>query len=256
MRYGDTTVAPGTAQRVGPAGGLPEPVGPVGAPRAPGTPWQADAYSAALRAGGGPLFLHRGDGPPIALDLERWCGAPDTADRTVLARCEGAVLDIGCGPGRLVSALAEEGVPVLGIDVSEAAVERTRLGGGPALQRSVFDPLPGEGRWNTALLMDGNIGIGGSPRALLARAAGLLAPDGVLMVETAPTDVDERLRVRVAGGRDRAAARGAAQFDWARVGLRALFAHAGAAGWRPAKAWESCGRTFAALRKPCPEEER
>ena len=40
--------------------------------------------------------------------------------------------------------------------------------GGPALRRSVFDPLPGEGRWGTALLLDGNIGIGGDPRALLA----------------------------------------------------------------------------------------
>ena len=38
---------------------------------------------------------------------------------------------------------------------------------GPA--RDVFDPLPGEGRWETALLADGNIGIGGDPVALLRR---------------------------------------------------------------------------------------
>ena len=38
-----------------------------------------------------------------------------------------------------------------------------------ALLRDVFDPVPGEGRWETALLADGNIGIGGDPVALLER---------------------------------------------------------------------------------------
>ena len=33
------------------------------------------------------------------------------------------------------------------------------------------DPMPGEGRWDTVLLADGNIGIGGAPVALLRRTA-------------------------------------------------------------------------------------
>ena len=45
----------------------------------------------------------------------------------------------------------------------------TWIAGGPALVRSVFETLPGEGRWDTVLLMDGNIGIGGDPAALLGR---------------------------------------------------------------------------------------
>ena len=53
---------------------------------------------------------------------------------------------------------------MLGVDISRTAVARVRQAGASALHRSVFDPLPGQGRWGTALLADGNIGIGGLPR--------------------------------------------------------------------------------------------
>ena len=165
-------------------------------------PWSADPYTDALRTGRGPLFLRRTDGWLLPLEVERWCAEADAADREVLRRCEGAVLDVGCGPGRLVAALAVQGRPVLGIDVSEAAVAHTVRLGGQALRRSVFEPVPGEGRWDTALLIDGNVGIGGDPHALLRRMSQLLTPGGLLVVETAPVDVDERVRVRVADGRE------------------------------------------------------
>ncbi|MGW0212687.1 class I SAM-dependent methyltransferase, partial [Streptomyces sp. NPDC003233] len=157
----------------------------------------ADPYSAALRTGRGPLFLRRTDGWLLPLEVERWCGRADQVDREVLDRCEGAVLDVGCGPGRLVAELAARGRTVLGIDVSEAAVAHTIEFGGQALRRSVFEPLPGEGRWDTVLLMDGNIGIGGEPSALLVRVAALLRPGGLLIAETVPGHVDERSRVQV-----------------------------------------------------------
>ncbi|WP_240137182.1 class I SAM-dependent methyltransferase [Streptomyces sp. MUM 178J] len=212
--------------------------------------WQADPYAEALRTGRGPLYLRRADGWLLPLEVERWCAAPDAADLTVLRRCRGTVLDIGCGPGRLVAALAELGRPTLGIDISAEAVERTVSLGGSALRRSVFDPLPREGGWGTALLIDGNIGIGGDPRALLERVASLLAPDGVLLVETAAQDVDERAQVHVYdGGR----AQGAA-FPWARVGAPALLRHAREAGWATppeyrVDRWAVGGRAFLALRR-------
>ena len=49
------------------------------------------------------------------------------------------------------------------------AVAQTPDRGVAAIRRNVFDALPGEGRWRTALLADGNIGIGGDPAALLRR---------------------------------------------------------------------------------------
>lgn len=178
-------------------------------------PWAgADSYAAALRAGRGPLFLRRDDGWLLPLEVERWCARADPVDLDVLDRCEGTVLDVGCGPGRLVAELAARGRTALGIDVSEAAVDHTARLGGPALQRSVFEPLPGEGRWGTVLLMDGNVGIGGDPDALLERVAVLLAPCGLLIAETAPVDVDERVHVHITDAHTSVGA----PFPWARLG--------------------------------------
>ncbi|MFJ8598907.1 class I SAM-dependent methyltransferase [Streptomyces shenzhenensis] len=211
-------------------------------------PWGAgDPYADALRTGHGPLFLRRGDGWLLPLDVERWCAAADPVDLEVLERCEGAVLDVGCGPGRLVAALAARGRPALGIDVSEAAVRHTVRRGGQALCRSVFERVPGAGRWDTLLLMDGNIGIGGDPGALLRRLAQLAAPAGLLVVETAPLDIDERVRVQVVhtGGPGGTAG---SPFPWARIGTPALLRCARRTGWRAVGQWAAGGRCFAALR--------
>ncbi|MGA5875045.1 class I SAM-dependent methyltransferase [Streptomyces cellulosae] len=226
----------------------------LGSQRAPGRPvpaadpaWSADPYADALRAGRGPLFLRRTDGWLLPLDVQRWCAEPDPADLDVLGRCEGAVLDVGCGPGRLVAALGAQGRRALGIDVSEAAVAHTVRRGGRALRASVFDPLPGAGRWDTALLMDGNIGIGGDPAALLHRMARLLTPDGLLLVETVPyPDVDERLTVQLTAPHTTPGA----PFPWARLGTPALLHRARSDGWRVTDRWSTDTRTFVALRAP------
>ncbi|WP_333769422.1 class I SAM-dependent methyltransferase [Streptomyces sp. IBSBF 2435] len=207
----------------------------------------ADPYATALRTGRGPLFLHRADGWLLPLDVERWCAAPDAADRAVIAACAGTTLDIGCGPGRIVAALARQGRNALGIDISPTAVNRTRAAGGTALVRSVFDPLPQEGRWHTALLIDGNIGIGGDPTALLTRARHLVRPDGLAIVETAPRgiadDLDERTHVRLHDG---TGAHGAT-FPWSRVGPSALIRHADTVGWAPVSSWTTGDRRFVVL---------
>ena len=129
------------------------------------------------------------DGGEQLLPMARWAGEADSSDDALLALCQGTTLDVGCGPGRLTSRLAALGHVALGVDIVAAAVERTRERGASAVQRDLFERLPGEGRWQTVLLADGNIGIGGDPRALLARMVELAAPGGRLVVETAPPGV-------------------------------------------------------------------
>jgi SAM-dependent methyltransferase len=200
-------------------------------------------YERALRSASA-LGLHTADGRVLELDVARWLSGVDAADETVLERCRGPVLDVGCGPGRFVSELSARGVAALGVDIAQTAIALTRGQGLPALLRSVFAALPGEGRWPTVLLLDGNIGIGGEPRRLLERVAALLAPGGRLVVEAAPDpDTHEVLRVRFSEqGRPVGPS-----FEWANVGLTMLERYAVAAGYEFDEIWVADGRTFAAF---------
>ena len=63
------------------------------------------------------------------------------------------------------------------------AVRLAGRGGAPALLGDVFAPLPGMGQWQTVLLVDGNVGLGGDPRRILGRAAELLARGGRCVAE-------------------------------------------------------------------------
>lgn len=133
------------------------------------------------------------DGPLLAsLDLRTWARAIDSAERSLLAALAGPVLDVGCGPGRLVAALTERGVAALGIDIAPIATELAMNDDAPILGYSVFERLPGEGRWPTVLLFDGNIGIGGDPMRLLTRIRDLLATGGTAIVEVAAPWVDSQ----------------------------------------------------------------
>ncbi len=107
-------------------------------------------YEEALRGPGAALVLRTADGRALPLEISRWCEGPDAADEELLSYCRGPVLDVGCGPGRLTIALIERGIPALGVDISRAAIARVRdAGAAKPLLRSVFEPLPGQGRWAT-----------------------------------------------------------------------------------------------------------
>ncbi len=197
-------------------------------------------YEEALRGGADTLVLRTADGRALPLPVARWCGQPDATDEQLLWHCRGPVLDVGCGPGRLTIALTERGIPALGVDISPAAIARVRRAGAPALRRSVFDPLPGQGRWVTALLADGNIGIGGQPAGLLRRCAELLAPGGQLLIEAEPGDVDEQLTAWL----EHPDGRRGVVFPWARMGAPAVERALASAGLQVTAQWRDAGRTF------------
>jgi len=195
----------------------------------------------AVLAGRGTRLV-RDDGVVLAWDPARWRAGASPDDRRLLDRCTGPTVDLGCGPGRLVAALTERGVPALGVDSSPVARVLCRRRGAPMVRRDVFGPLPGEGTWSHVLLADGNIGIGGDPGRLLARAVRLLAEDGSVLVETNP-DPDEWWCGT--------AATDEGAVPWACVGAAALGRAAPALGLRATTvATVSAGsRTFVELRR-------
>lgn len=216
----------------------------VGSPCSPTT-----LFDAALA--GASVEIRVADGEAVGgylsaglLDASAW-GRLTEADEVVVSRCEGPVLDVGCGPGRFVEALAGHGIPALGVDLSREAVGRTRERGGSALVRDVRDRLPGEGRWGTVLLADGNIGIGGDPEALLRRCRSVLRPGAVALVETSP---DPGHDVRTAVTLHGPWGRRSHPVPWAVMGARALVEVAAAAGFVAVEDWRVGGRAFVMLR--------
>jgi SAM-dependent methyltransferase len=161
------------------------------------------------------------------LCLDDWTHPADENDRGMLGLCVGPTLDVGCGPGRLTEALGERGHVVLGIDVAHAAVGHALERGAVALRRDVFAPLPGEGRWSTALLADGNVGIGGDPVALLDRLRELLDPRGRIVVELAAPGTEPRSGWAAL----RVGERVTPPFPWSVVGVDAITGLAREAGW-------------------------
>jgi glycosyltransferase A (GT-A) superfamily protein (DUF2064 family)/SAM-dependent methyltransferase len=183
----------------------------------------------------------------VSLAADRWDRPLDHGDDAVLSRCApGPVLDIGCGPGRVVKTLTQQGVACLGIDIAPMAVSTATSRGGMALLRDVFDDVPGQGRWPVALLLDGNVGLGGSPAALLSRVRELLRQDGVVLVEHDPeADREERLTARLVD----ASGSSGPDFAWAVVGLDPLLAAAAQAGLLVTETWSAAGRGFASLQR-------
>ena len=212
----------------------------------------SEPYAQALQSDDNVLYLHghRHDADPetaarvSTLHAGRWSADADAIDRSLLAGAAGPVLDIGCGPGRMIRAAMDDDLDALGVDVSLAAVRIALAAGLAVLHRSVFDHIPLEGNWATLLLVDGNIGIGGDPDALLERCVALLAPDGVLVVEV---HRDPEHDLAYVGTLHDAAGHTSDAFPWAELGVSALRRRAAKVGLTQVIEWSRGGRTFARL---------
>jgi SAM-dependent methyltransferase len=203
----------------------------------------AALFGAALS--GEPCLVHGLHGHPQRLPMRRWMSPADASDAALLAHCDGPVIDIGCGPGRMSEHLADLGVEVLAIDIVPEAVLSTRVRGASAVRRNVFDRLPGEGAWVSALLADGNIGIGGDPVLLLRRVAELLAPGGWVVADLAPPGsglATRSVQLECAGRRSM-------PFRWAMLGPDSIHEVAARAGLQVDAVHEHDGRWFVVLVK-------
>ena len=132
----------------------------------------------------------------------------------------GRALDFGCGIGRLTQAIGRHFDEVVGVDISPSMVRNARASNtlGSSCSYHVNDRpdlrLFPDGHFDfvhttrTLQLMRGKLG-----RAYLAEFTRVLAPEGVLMIQTASHPRDLRVRMKVA--RDHA-------WNRARVSLRSL----------------------------------
>lgn len=199
-----------------------------------------DLYGRALTGHEPRLRVRAEDGGSGPVPLDLWLGPLTAADATVLDRVAAPVLDVGCGPGRHVLALARRGVLAVGVDVSPDAVHLARRRGATVIERCVFDRIPGAGTWGSVLLLDGNIGIGGDPEALLVRLSSLLRPGGVVLAElAAPGTPSSSGRFRLEG------ASGTSEwFRWARLAGDGFDDLARRAGLVPGEHWSAEGRWF------------
>jgi SAM-dependent methyltransferase len=193
--------------------------------------------------GAGGLHAVGEDGSRRRLPVARWLGTPDAAEEAVLAHAVGPVLDVGCGVGRHVIALRGRGLRATGVEISPIAAAIARERGAEVIVGSVFE-RPTTSDWQTALLLDGNIGIGGDATRLLRRTATLLAPAGRILVELEPPAGAPRARrVRLEG--DRVVSH---WMPWHFVAIEEIDGLAAAAGLAVHERWQAGDRWFAQLR--------
>ncbi len=191
-----------------------------------------------------PPILRTAGGAPLPIRADHWFTTAGPVDERALTDVLGPALDVGCGPGRHAAALAERSIPVLGIDITDAALAHARARGVPVLERCVFDRVPAAGRWRSALLLDGNLGIGGDPANLLRRLREVLAPDGRALVEVAAPGAGmpaTPVHFEIGG-------HSGPPFTWTVVDREQLDGVVASARWTVDRVWADSGRHFAWIR--------
>jgi len=160
---------------------------------------------------GAQLMLERDDGSigPADLQPEEFF-LPHEAwpkwEQHALGLATGAVLDLGAGAGRHSIHLQDSGHEVTAVDSSPGAIAVCRARGIRDVRLADLTTLRSNHRWETLLLMCGNLGLAGDwgpTRQLLRRLGAMTVPGGVLIGDSVdpddPDDLEYQERNRCAG---------------------------------------------------------
>lgn len=104
----------------------------------------------------------------------------------VLSRSPASALDIGCGEGWLVRALAKHGVSVIGVDVVPALIEQAKQAGGGEFRVASYEEIAAGELDVTVDVAIANFSLIGkeSVESLLRHVPSLLNPRGALVIQT------------------------------------------------------------------------
>lgn len=137
------------------------------------------------------LYIERDDGYLDRQDFseyfEDYLYFPDV-EKKALTHAKGRVLDIGVGAGRVALYLQSLGMEVVGLDISEHALEVSRLRGVKKLIRmSACELQLPEGSFDTAIAFGNNFGLCGTMDRvadMMRRLRRIISEDGVFLAES------------------------------------------------------------------------
>jgi 2-polyprenyl-3-methyl-5-hydroxy-6-metoxy-1,4-benzoquinol methylase len=156
-----------------------------------------DSRLADLLTGANDIWIQAYEG--MTLDsAHSWHQHADAEIETVLSMAalrEGAsVIDVGCGDGRHVEALAARGFDVVGVDISERLVAEARhrgIAGAMVQEADAREYLPG-GPYDLAICLYDVLGSSASPdddRVILQNIVRALSPEGIVVASVMNTNV-------------------------------------------------------------------
>ena len=131
----------------------------------------------------------------------------DPLEEALLAHAVGRCLDIGCGAGRILRYLWTKSYAVEGIDIDPQLIQLCRELGDSPVYLASWETMGQLGRFDTHMLLNRSIGIGGNldgVKRLLAEFAASASSGGVLLFDSYevsnPSGVIERtLRYKYRG---------------------------------------------------------